>query len=309
MPKITVVGAGNVGAQCVYRLAQKGIPNLVLIDVVDGLPQGKALDMMQAGAVDGFCSHILGTNDYKDTKDSDVVVITAGLARKPGMSRDDLISKNSEIMASIVKPVVEYSPNAVLLIVTNPLDAMTYYAYKISGLPSNKVLGMAPLLDAARMQFFIAEALLVPLNDVHAEVMGSHGDLMVPVPRFSTVKGRGIGEVLPKEQIDAIVQRTKDGGAEIVKYLKTGSAYYAPGSSAAEMAEAIALDKKKVISSCCYLSGQYGLSDVYLGVPARLGRSGVEDIIELPLTSEEKEALIASSKAVLELCGKLPLKK
>lgn len=307
MSKITVVGAGNVGAQCVYRLAQKNIPNLVLVDVVDGLPQGKALDMMQAGSVDGFSSHIQGTNDYKDSKNSDVVVITAGLARKPGMSRDDLIAKNSEIMASIVKPVVDNSPNAVLIIVTNPLDAMTYYAYKASSLPSNRVIGMAPLLDAARMQLFIAQALNVTLQDVYAEVLGSHGDLMVPVPRFSTVKGKGVAELLSKEQIDAIVQRTKDGGAEIVKLLKTGSAYYAPGSSAAEMAEAIALDKKRVISSCCYLSGQYGINDVYLGVPARLGKSGVEEIIELPLTQDEKDALNASAKAVKDLCEKLPL--
>ena len=309
MPKITVIGAGNVGAQCVYRLAQKGLPDLVLLDVVDGLPQGKALDMMQAGAVDGFSSHIKGTNDYKDTRDSDVVVITAGLARKPGMSRDDLIAKNSEIMSSIIKPVMENSPNTVLIIVTNPLDAMTYYAYKISGLMPSRVLGMAPLLDAARMQLFISQALKVSIGEVHAEVLGSHGDLMVPVPRFSTVNGKSISELLPKEKIDAIVQRTKDGGAEIVKYLKTGSAYYAPGSSAAEMAEAVAHDRKKVIGSCCYLSGQYGISDVYLGVPARLGKSGVEEIIELPLTSEEKEALHASAKAVKELCAKLPQQK
>lgn len=305
--KITVVGAGNVGAQCLYRLAQKGFEDLVLIDIVDGLPQGKALDMMQAGSVDGFSSHIKGTNDYKDTKDSDVVVITAGLARKPGMSRDDLIAKNAAIMSSIVKPIVSHSPNAVLIIVTNPLDAMTYYAYKASGFPPARVIGMAPLLDAARMQFFIAEMLHVPVKEVYAEVLGSHGDLMVPLPRLSTVSGKPITESLAAEQVALIVQRTKDGGAEIVKYLKTGSAYYAPGSSAAAMAEAIARDSKKVINSCCCLSGQYGLSDVYLGVPAKLGKGGVCEIMEIKLTPEEQQMLTHSAKAVKELCAKLPL--
>lgn len=304
--KITVVGAGNVGAQCLYRLAQKGFENLVLIDIVDGLPQGKALDMMQAGAVDQFSSHIKGTNDYKDTKNSDVVVITAGLARKPGMSRDDLIAKNAAILSSIVKPIVSYSPNAVLIIVTNPLDAMTYYAYKASGFPASRVIGMAPLLDAARMQVFIAEMLHVPLKEVYAEVLGSHGDLMVPLPRLSTVSGKPITERLTAEQVAAIVQRTKDGGAEIVKYLKTGSAYYAPGSSAAAMAEAVALGSNKVINSCCYLSGQYGLSDVYLGVPAKLGKGGVVEIVEIKLTPEEQQMLTHSAKAVKELCAQLP---
>lgn len=306
MQKITVVGAGNVGAQCVYRLAQKGFSDLVLIDVVDGLPQGKALDIMQAGAVDGFSAKIKGTNKYADTIDSDVVVITAGLARKPGMSRDDLIAKNAEITKSVVSQIAGHSPNAVLIIVTNPLDVMTYYALKISGFKPNKVVGMAPLLDTARMQYFIAEALNVPITEVYAEVLGSHGDLMVPVPSLSTVKGKPITNLLTPEQVQNIVQRTKDGGAEIVKYLKTGSAYYAPGSSAADMAEAVALDKKKVISSCCYLSGQYGLSDIYVGVPARLGKPGVTEIIELPLAQSEKDLLHASAQSVKKLCEILP---
>ena len=304
--KITVVGAGNVGAQCVYRLAQKGFENLVLIDVVDGLPQGKALDMMQAGAVDGFSGKIKGTNSYDDTKYSDVVVITAGLARKPGMSRDDLIAKNSEIVASIVKQIVAHSPNAVLIIVTNPLDAMAYHAYKISGLSANRVIGMAPLLDSARMQYFIAEALNVPIKDVYAEVLGSHGDLMVPIPRLSTVKGKPITELLTPEQVSSIVQRTKDGGAEIVKYLKTGSAYYAPGSAAADMAEAIANDSRKVIGTCCYLNGEYGLTDLYLGVPAKLGKNGVEEIVDIKLTPDEQKQLEASGHGVRELCKALP---
>lgn len=305
MPKITVVGAGNVGAQCVYRLAQKGFEDLVLIDVVEGLPQGKALDMMQSGAVEGFHSEILGTNDYKDTAESDVVVITAGLARKPGMSRDDLIAKNAAIMSSIVKPIIEHSPDAVLIVVTNPLDAMTYYAYKVSGLESSRVIGMAPVLDAARMQLFIAQLLDVKVHAVHAEVMGSHGDLMVPIPRLSTVNGKSILELLKPEQIKQIVDRTKNGGAEIVNLLKTGSAYYAPGASAAEMAEAVALDSKKVFGTCCYLTGQYGISDVYVGVPARLGRGGVVGIVETKLTSEELDELKKSAEAVKQLCAKL----
>jgi len=306
MAKISVIGAGNVGAQCLYRLAQKGIGELVLVDVVEGIPQGKALDMMQAGAVDGFSAKIIGTNDYKDTKNSDVVVITAGLARKPGMSRDDLIAKNSEIIKDVVSKVASYSPDSVLLIVTNPLDAMTSYAQKISGFNKNRVIGMAPVLDSARMQYFIASELNVPIGSVHAEVMGSHGDLMVPVPRFSTVDGKSILEILPEEKIASIVSRTKDGGAEIVKYLKTGSAYYAPGSSAAEMAESIAMDRKKVFGTCCLLEGEYGITGAYLGVPAKLGRGGAEEIIELPLTDEEKGALLRSAEAVKELCAKLP---
>lgn len=309
MPKITVVGAGNVGAQCVYMLAQKGFSDLVLLDVVDGLPQGKALDIMQAGAVEGYNAKIIGTNDYKDTKNSQVVVITAGLARKPGMSRDDLIAKNAEILSSVINPVVENSPNAVLIIVTNPLDVMTYYALKISKFPPNRVFGMAPLLDSARMQFFIAEMLNVSAKDVYTEVLGSHGDLMVPIPRLSTVKGKPLTEVLTSEQIEKIVQRAKDGGAEIVKYLKTGSAYYAPGSSAAQMAEAVAKDSKKIFGTCCCLNGQYGITDICLGVPAKLGKSGVEEIIEIDLMPGELKLLKTSAEAVKELCEKLPLKK
>ncbi len=309
MAKITVIGAGNVGAQCAYRLAQKKAGEIVLLDIVDGIPQGKALDMMQAGAIEGFGSEILGTNDYKDSKGSDVVVITAGLARKPGMSRDDLIVKNAQILESIIKPVVDYSPKAVLIIVTNPLDVMTYYALKLSGFPPNRVMGMAPLLDAARMQYFIARTLNCPVGDVYAEVLGSHGDLMVPVPRLSTAKGKAITDVLTKEQIDRIVEKTKNGGAEIVAYLKTGSAYYAPGSAAARMAESVAGDKKELIGTCCYLNGEYGLKNVYMGVPARLGKGGVEEVVELPLNNEEKAALNASASAVIDLCQKLLLQR
>ncbi|MFA5112975.1 MAG: malate dehydrogenase [Candidatus Margulisiibacteriota bacterium] len=305
-PKVTVVGAGNVGAQCAYRLAQREAANVTLIDVVEGLPQGKALDMSQAGAIDGFDSVITGTNDYADTKDSAVVVITAGLARKPGMSRDDLIHKNAAIMKSVVENCVKYSPHAVLLIVTNPLDVMTHYAQRISGFPANRVLGMAPLLDAARMQYFIAQALKVSIKDVYAEVLGSHGDLMVPVPRLSTAKGKPITELLTPEQIKLIVDKTTSGGAEIVGLLKTGSAYYAPGSAAAKMAEAIVKDKKEVISSCCRLDGQFGIKDVYLGVPAKLGKAGVEELVEIELTGEERSALQNAAKAVQALYPVLP---
>jgi malate dehydrogenase len=305
--KLSVIGAGNVGAQCAYRAAQKNLGEIVLLDVIEGIPQGKALDMMQAGSIEGFSAKITGSNDYKDTKGSEVVVITAGLARKPGMSRDDLILKNAEIMRSIVSPVVEYSPNCILLIVTNPLDVMTYYAYRLSGFDSKKVVGMAPLLDSARMQYFISRELNCSVSDVYAEVLGSHGDLMVPVPRLSTVKGKPITELLTSEQINNIVKKTKDGGAEIVSLLKTGSAYYAPGSAAARMAESIMKDKKDVIGTCCYLNGEYDITNVYLGAPAKLGRVGVEKIIEIELLEKEKNALQAAAKSVKELCEKLPL--
>lgn len=304
--KVTVVGAGNVGAQCAYRLAQKDLADIVLMDVVDGLPQGKALDMSQAGAVDGFDTILTGTNDYADTKDSSVVVITAGLARKPGMSRDDLIIKNASIMKSVVENVVKYSPNAILIVVTNPLDVMTHYALRVSQFPKNRVFGMAPLLDAARMQRFIALELKVPVQEVYAEVLGSHGDLMVPVPRRSTVKGKPLTELLTAERIKAMVDRTVNGGAEIVNLLKTGSAYYAPGSAAARMAEAVILDQKVIINSCCLLSGEYGLNDVCLGVSAKLGKNGVEAIIELDLTADEKTALQKAGQAVKKLSAVIP---
>ena len=300
-PKITVVGAGNVGAQCTYRLAQRELGDIVLLDVVEGLPQGKALDMMQAGAAEVFSAQITGTNHYEDTKDSNLVVITAGLARKPGMSRNDLIMKNAEIVGTVVKNIVKHSPHTILLMVTNPLDVMTYHALQISSPPPHRVLGMAPLLDSARMAYFIAQKLKVSVKEVYAEVLGSHGDLMVPIPRLSTVSGKPITEILTPEQIKQIVQKTKDGGAEIVGLLKTGSAYYAPGTAAARMAEAIIKDKKEVIGTCCYLTGQFGISDVCLGVPAKLGKNGVEEIVEIELLPEEKEALQKAAAAVKEL--------
>ena len=300
-PKITVIGAGNVGAQCAYRLAQRAVGDVVLFDIVEGLPQGKALDMSQAGAVDEYSVSLTGTNDYKDTQGSALVVVTAGLARKPGMSRDDLIIKNAGIVRSVVENIVKYSPNCILLMVTNPLDVMTYHALKVSGFPKNRVMGMAPLLDAARMCYFISKATNVPITKVYAEVMGSHGDLMVPVPRLSTANGKPITELLSEEQIAHIIQKTKDGGAEIVALLKTGSAYYAPGSAAARMAEAIIKDKKEVIVTCCYLEGEYGINDMCMGVPAKLGKNGIEEIIKIELNKEEKEQLQHAAGAVKKL--------
>ena len=303
--KISVIGAGNVGAQCAFRLAQRNVSEIVLLDLLPGLAQGKALDMSQAGSIDDFSSNMVGTTEYQETKNSDVVVITAGLARKPGMSRDDLIAKNAAIITDVVQNVIKYSPNTILLIVTNPLDVMTYHALKLSGLPKNRVLGMAPLLDAARMQYFISQMASAPLNEVYAEVMGSHGDLMLPIGRLSTVSGKSLTAVLSAEQIKQLEDRTTNGGAEIVNLLKTGSAFYAPGSAAAKMAAAIVNDTKEVINSCCYLEGQYGIKDVCIGVPAKLGRQGIEEIKELKLAESEMAILHNAAAAVKELCAKL----
>jgi malate dehydrogenase len=299
--KITVVGAGNVGAQCAYRLAQKELGEIVLIDILEGIPQGKALDMSQAAAIDNFSSPIIGTYDYSASADSKVVVVTAGLARKPGMSRDDLIIKNAAIVSAVIENVVKYAHDCILLMVTNPLDVITYHALKVSGFPKNRVLGMAPLLDSARMSYFISRILNVSIKEVYSEVLGSHGDLMVPIPRLSKVSGKPITELLSAEQIDHIVQKTKDGGAEIVSLLKSGSAYYAPGSAAARMVESIIRDKKDIIGTCCYLSGEFELSNLCLGVPARIGKNGIEEIIEIELTEEERAALHASAKAVAKM--------
>ncbi len=306
-PKVTVVGAGFVGATTAQRIVEKEIADVVLIDIVEGLPQGKALDMMESAPIEGFTTSIKGTNDYADTAGSEVVVITAGLARKPGMSRDDLLMKNTEIISGIVDQCVRYSPEAILLIVTNPLDVMTYLAWKRSGFKHTRVIGMAGELDSARCAYFIAEELQCAPRDVHAMVLGGHGDQMVPVPRYTTVKGTPVSELLPQDKIEAINQRTRDGGAEIVKYLKTGSAFYAPSASVTRMVRSIIEDRHEVIPSCVYLEGQYGLRDVYCGVPARIGKQGVAEVVELDLTPEEKEALEASAEHVRENCAKLKL--
>lgn len=305
MQKTTVIGAGNVGAECAKQLATKNLGEIVLLDIVEGIPQGKALDMMQAGPVCGYDANIIGTNDYKDTAGSDLVIITAGLARKPGMSRDDLLAKNAAIMKSVVNNAIAQSPNSILLIVSNPLDAMTYLALKTSGFPPQRVLGMAPLLDASRMATFIAMELNVSRRKVKAMVLGTHGDLMVPVSRLSTVDSKPLTELLSKEKIDAIVQRTAKGGAEIVAHLKTGSAYYAPGDCAAYMAESIIKDKKETILTCAYVDGKYGLKEIYIGVPAVLGKNGVEEIVELKLNAEEMAALKKSAESIRKNVDKL----
>jgi len=306
-PKVTVVGAGFVGATTAQRLVEKEIANVVLIDVVDGLAQGKALDMMQSASVEGFKTKITGTTQYEDTQDSDVVVVTAGLARKPGMSRDDLLLKNAEIVGGIVTECAKFSPKAILVIVTNPLDVMTYLAQKKSGFDHSRVFGMAGELDSARYAYFLSEALGCVPSEVEAVVLGGHGDQMVPVPVHTKVKGKSVTELLDQATIEAINQRTRDGGAEIVKYLKTGSAFYAPSASVVRMVRSILENRGEVIPTCVYLTGQYGIGDVYCGVPAKIGRVGIREVVELSLTAEEQKALNASASHVRENCNKLSI--
>jgi len=306
-PKITVVGAGNVGATAAQYIVEKELGDVVLVDVIEGIPQGKALDLAQAGPVHGYDSALTGANGYDDTANSDVVVITAGLARKPGMTRDDLLFKNAEIVGGVVEQVVARSKNAILVLVTNPLDAMVQLAWKKSGFPPERVIGMAGILDSARFRTFIARELNVSVENVTAFVLGGHGDTMVPLPRYSTVAGIPITELLPPEKIQALVTRTANGGAEIVNFLKTGSAYYAPAASAIEMVEAILKDKKKILPCAAYLNGQYKTKGLYVGVPVKLGRAGVEQIIEIKLTTDEQAAFDKSAGAVRELVEKLKL--
>ncbi len=299
--KITVVGGGNVGATAAHWIASKELADVVLVDIVEGVPQGKSLDLAQAAPIDGFDVSLKGANSYEDTKDSDVVIITAGLPRKPGMSRDDLLKTNGDIVSKVTDEVVKYSPNCIIIVVSNPLDAMTQVAYKRSGFPKNRVMGMAGVLDSARMRCFLAEALDVSVENVTAFVLGGHGDTMVPLPRYSTCAGIPVTELLPADQLAAIVKRTANGGAEIVNLLKTGSAYYAPSLAAVEMAEAILKDKKKILPCAVYLEGEYGVNNLFVGVPVKLGRNGVEQIIEISLTTEERAALQKSAGAVQEL--------
>ena len=305
--KVTVVGAGFVGATTAQRLVEKEIADVVLVDIVDGLAQGKALDMMESAPVEGFSSKIVGTTRYEDTAGSDVIVITAGLARKPGMSRDDLLFKNAEIVGGIVTECARYSPEAVIVMVTNPLDVMTWLAQKKSGFPAERVIGMAGELDSARYVYFLAEATGASPKEVKAIVLGGHGDQMVPVPQHATVRGKPITELLDAAKIEAINQRARDGGAEIVKLLKTGSAFYAPSSSAVKMVRAILQDTGEVIPSCVYLKGQYGLQEVYCGVPVRLGRGGAKQVVELPITEDQKKALQASAEDVRQNFSKLKI--
>jgi malate dehydrogenase len=299
--KLTVVGAGNVGANCAVWAAKKELGDIVLVDVAEGVPQGKGLDLMQAGPVEGYDVTITGANDYGPTANSDVVIITAGFPRKPGMSRDDLLLANYEVIKSATEQAVAVSPKAVIIVVTNPLDAMAQVAFMVSKFPRNRVIGMAGVLDSARFRTFIAMELQVSVDNVTAVVLGGHGDTMVPLVRLSSVAGIPLTELIPADRLKAIVERTANGGAEIVKYLKTGSAYYAPAASAVEMAESILRDKKKVLPCSAYLEGEYGINGLYVGVPCKLGAGGIEKIYEIKLTDEEKAALHKSSGAVKEL--------
>ena len=299
--KVTVVGAGNVGATAAQRLAEKELADVVLIDVVEGVPQGKSLDLAQAAPIEKHDAHLAGANTYEASAGSDIVIITAGLPRKPGMSRDDLLATNRGIMKNVVRQAVRYSPDAILIIVSNPLDAMCHVAMEESGFPKNRVIGMAGVLDSARFRAFIAMELSVSVENVHAMVLGGHGDTMVPLPRFSTVAGIPITELMSPERIEALAMRTRNGGAEIVGLLKTGSAYYAPASAAVEMAESILRDKKKILPCAAYLEGEYGISGLFVGVPVKLGKNGIEEIISLRLLPEEQKALEKSAAAVREL--------
>lgn len=302
-PKITVVGAGNVGGTTAQRLAEKDAYDVVLVDIVEGVPQGKALDIAQAGPVCGYSSQVIGTNGYEATAGSSVAVITSGIPRKPGMSRDELLTTNAKIVGSVVTELVSRSPGVILILVTNPLDAMVHVARRVSGLPKSRILGMAGVLDSARMRTFIASELNVPGPAVQAMVLGGHGDTMVPLPRYTTVNGTPVSELMSRETLEAIVRRTRDGGAEIVGLLKTGSAFYAPSASAVDMVEAIMRDQKRIVPTAVFCEGEYGLKDVVVGVPVKIGRGGAEEVVELELTPEEQAALNASADAVRELCA------
>jgi len=296
--KITVVGAGHVGEVTAFKLAEKELGDVVLLDKIEDMPIGKGLDMREGGPVGQYDSAIIGTNSYGDTANSDIVVITSGKPRKPGMSRDELVDSNFNIVKPVTEEVVKYSPNAMLLVVTNPLDAMAYTAFKVSGFPKNRVFGMAGILDTTRFRAFISMELNVSVENIQALVLGGHGDTMVPIARYTTVSGIPLTHFLPQDRIDAIIERTRKGGGEIVKYLKTGSAYYAPSLAVAEMVESIVKDKKKILPCAAYLEGEYGINDLYFGVPIKLGANGVEEIIEIDLTDEEKEAIKNSEAAV-----------
>ena len=302
-PKITVVGAGNVGGTVAQRLAEKNAYDVVLVDIVPGIPQGKALDITQAGPVCGYSTRVVGSNGYDETAGSSIAVITSGIPRKPGMSRDELLATNAKIVKTVVRELVSRSPNIVLILVTNPLDAMVHVARQVSGLPKSRVLGMAGVLDTARLRSFVAEELNVPGTDVQAMVLGGHGDTMVPLVRQTTVAGKPITDRLSPERLAALIKRTQDGGAEIVGLLKTGSAFYAPSASAVDMVEAIMNDQKRVVPCAMFCEGEYGLKDVIVGVPVTLGRSGGESIVEYELTAEERTALQASADAVRDLCA------
>src|SRR3954469_25613221 len=299
--KITVVGAGNVGATTAQRIAEKELASMVvMVDVMEGIPQGKALDQWQSAPIEGFDSRVIGTNGYEETRDSDIVVITAGIARKPGMSRDDLLNTNAGIVKQVSEQIRSSSPNAIVIVVSNPLDVMSYVAMKVTGFPRERVLGMAGVLDTARYRAFLAEALDVSVRDIQAMVLGGHGDTMVPLISYTTVSGIPVTQLIDKAKLDAILDRTRNGGAEIVKHLKTGSAYYAPSSGAVQMAEAIVNDQRRILPCAAWLQGEYGMKDLFLGVPCKLGKNGLEKVIEVELTSDERAALEKSAEAVRE---------
>ena len=301
-PKISVIGAGNVGASAAFQIADQELADVVLVDIVEGMPQGKALDLHQMCPVIGSDVNFIGTNSYEDTANSDVVIITSGIPRKPGMSRDDLISTNTKIVKEVTENVVKHSPNSILILVTNPLDAMVYVAHKASGFPRERVMGMAGVLDSARFRTFIAMELDVSVENIHAFVLGGHGDDMVPLARYTTVAGIPITDLMDEATIDALITRTRKGGAEIVGLLKTGSAFYAPGTSAVEMAEAILKDKKKILPCCVHAEGEYGIDNIFVGLPVKLGRNGAEEIIKIDLQKNEQEELHVSAGHVKELC-------
>ncbi|MCB0417495.1 MAG: malate dehydrogenase [Bdellovibrionaceae bacterium] len=304
-PKITIVGSGNVGATAAHWIVSKELGDVVLVDIAEGIPQGKGLDLLEAGPVEGFDCHVTGTNDYAATENSDVVVITAGLPRKPGMSRDDLLKTNAKIMTQVTEQVAKYSPNSVLIIVSNPLDAMAYVAKKVSGFPRQRVIGMAGVLDSARFRTFVAEATGVSVEDVHGFVYGGHGDTMVPMVRYCSIAGVPLTKFLSQEKIDAIVDRTRKGGLEIVNYLKTGSAFYAPSSSVVQMVEAIVRDKKRILPCAVWLEGEYGMNNLFVGVLAQLGTNGMEKVIQIDLNEQEKAGLAESAEAVKGLIAAL----
>ena len=301
--KVTVVGSGNVGATAAQRLAEKGYADVVLVDIIEGVPQGKALDLAEAGPIEGYDGRVIGSNNYEQTAGSDLVVITAGLARKPGMSRDDLLMKNCEIVKGVTEQVARHSPQCILVVVSNPLDAMCQVALRTSRFPRERVIGMAGVLDSARFRTFVAMELKVSVENVQALVMGGHGDTMVPLPRFTVVAGVPITELMSPETIERLVKRTREGGAEIVSYLKTGSAYYAPSSAVVEMVDAILMDRGKILPCAAYLQGEYGIKDLYVGVPVKLGAKGIEQILELKLTQDEQAMLRKSADSVAELVG------
>lgn len=305
--KVTVVGAGHVGATTGLAIANKGLADIVLTDIIERMPQGKALDMMEATPLMGRDVEITGTNNYVDTQGSDIIVITAGLARKPGMSRDDLLFKNAEIIGGVVDEVTKHSPDSIIIMVTNPLDVMAYLAYKKSGFPRERVIGMAGVLDSARFRTFIAMELGISVDNTHAFVLGGHGDSMVPLPRYSTVAGVPITELMSEEQVNRIVQRTRDGGAEIVSLLGTGSAYFAPAWSVAQMVEAILLDRKEILPCAAFLQGEYGVEDAYVGVPVQLGAGGMEKVFEIDLSDDERNAFEDSVAKVKDSIAKLDL--